>query len=85
MVVFSSGFGYLLASNGSIGMLQFCIVSLIGGFLISGASVTINQILEKEIRFGDETHPRIDQFLRIESLQNEAFWFSVLYRNNLAS
>ena len=48
LVTFSSGFGYILAANGQIDWLSFAAFCL-GGFLISGASVTINQI--KEIEF----------------------------------
>ncbi len=48
LVVFSSAFGYYLAARGRVDwntLLMFCI----GGFLISGASITINQILEKDL------------------------------------
>lgn len=47
LVVFSSGFGYLIASHNAISWPQF-VMFLLGGFLISGSSVTINQILEKK-------------------------------------
>lgn len=47
LVVFSSGFGYMLASP-SVNNWFNLIVFLIAGFLVSGASITINQILEKE-------------------------------------
>jgi len=47
LVAFSSAFGYLLATRGSIEWVSFAMLSL-GGFLISGASVTINQIIEVE-------------------------------------
>lgn len=47
LVVFSSGFGYLLGNISNLNWVSF-IGFLIGGFLISGASVTINQILEKD-------------------------------------
>ena len=45
LVTFSSAFGYILAHNGNIDWLNFT-GFLIGGFLISGSTVTINQILE---------------------------------------
>ena len=47
LVAFSSGFGYSLAASGSI---DWFILSMlcVGGFLISGASVTINQIIERD-------------------------------------
>jgi protoheme IX farnesyltransferase len=47
LVVFSSGFGYLLGHPNSINWIQF-IAFLLGGFLISGSSVTINQVIEKD-------------------------------------
>ncbi|MEO1052580.1 MAG: heme o synthase [Bacteroidota bacterium] len=48
LVTFSSAFGYVLGHTGAWvwgDFLMFCF----GGFLISGASVTINQILEKDL------------------------------------
>ena len=48
LVAFSCGFGYILGSGGSIQWMSF-ITLCFGGFLISGASVTINQILEKHL------------------------------------
>jgi len=48
LVAFSSAFGYLLATRGSIEWLSFAMLSF-GGFLISGAAVTINQIIEIEL------------------------------------
>lgn len=46
LVAFSCAFGYVLAtSNTNITTL---LMLFVGGFLLSGASVTINQILEKE-------------------------------------
>ena len=47
LVVFSSGFGYMLATPLAENVLSF-IMFLLGGFLVSGSSVTINQIIEKE-------------------------------------
>lgn len=47
LVVFSSGFGYVLANPAGMGTFDF-IMFLLGGFLISGSSVTINQIKEKK-------------------------------------
>lgn len=47
LVVFSSGFGYLLATPIAENVLSF-IMFLLGGFLVSGSSVTINQIVEKD-------------------------------------
>lgn len=45
LVTFSSAFGFLLGEQGNINWLSFAAL-IVGGFLISGASVTINQILE---------------------------------------
>ncbi|MGB3588482.1 MAG: heme o synthase [Tunicatimonas sp.] len=47
LVAFSSGFGFVLATLGSIDWLQLAIL-LVGGFLLSGASSTVNQIIERE-------------------------------------
>lgn len=47
LVALTSGFGYVLAQRGSIDWTIFCFLCL-GGFLVSGASGTINQILEKD-------------------------------------
>ncbi|MDW3211814.1 MAG: heme o synthase [Reichenbachiella sp.] len=47
LVAFSSGFGYILASNGQLNWGNLMLLSL-GGMLVSGASVTINQIIEVE-------------------------------------
>jgi len=47
LVVFSSGFGFLLAAPLAENWFSL-LVFLIGGFLVSGSSVTINQIIERE-------------------------------------
>jgi protoheme IX farnesyltransferase len=47
LVSFSSAFGYLMADNGKINWFSF-LMFIIGGFLISGSALTINQWLEKE-------------------------------------
>jgi protoheme IX farnesyltransferase len=47
LVSFSSAMGYLLGNNGEIIWNKFFLFS-IGGFLISGSAVTINQVLERE-------------------------------------
>ena len=47
LVAFSSGFGYALGAvnfNWTIFSMLF-----LGGFLVSGASITINQIIEKDV------------------------------------
>lgn len=48
LVAFSCGFGYMLASNGLMDWLHLAVLCL-GGFLVSGASITINQIIEKDL------------------------------------
>jgi heme o synthase len=45
LVAFSSGFGYILGSQGALDWGVFIAFS-IGGFLVSGGAITINQILE---------------------------------------
>ena len=47
VVAFSSAFGYLLAANGPVNWEQLIMLSL-GGFLVSGAAGTINQVLERD-------------------------------------
>lgn len=47
LVAFTSAFGFVLASNGPIDWVTLAIVS-IGGLLVSGASITLNQIAERE-------------------------------------
>lgn len=47
LVAFTSAFGFVLASNGPLNWGILMVVS-IGGFLVSGASITLNQIAEKE-------------------------------------
>jgi heme o synthase len=76
LVVFSSGFGYLLANQAVISWINF-IGFLIGGFLISGSSVTINQIIEKEYdAMMKRTEKRPIPSHRITP--NQAFWFSII-------
>ena len=48
LVVFSSAFGYILGFSGSIDWLAFLLFSL-GGFMVSGSAVTLNQIFEKDL------------------------------------
>lgn len=47
LVVFSSAFGFILGSVGNTDWFTLMMFS-IGGFLVSGASITINQIAERE-------------------------------------
>ncbi len=48
LVAFSCGFGYILASQGALNWASLFIICF-GGFLVSGASITINQIIEKDL------------------------------------
>jgi protoheme IX farnesyltransferase len=48
LVAFSCAFGYALATKGSIELLTITMLTL-GGFLLSGASVCINQVIEKDL------------------------------------
>jgi protoheme IX farnesyltransferase len=47
LVAFSSGFGFILGSHGVVNWSNF-VAFCIGGFLVSGGSITINQIIEVE-------------------------------------
>lgn len=47
LVAFSSGFGYVLGTDGVLSIWNLLLLSF-GGMLVSGASVTINQIIEKK-------------------------------------
>jgi protoheme IX farnesyltransferase len=48
LVAFSASFGYIFGKSGHFDWLGFLGLS-VGGFLVSGASVAINQILEKDV------------------------------------
>jgi protoheme IX farnesyltransferase len=48
LVAFSSVFGFVLGSSNGINWMSLIMLGL-GGFLVSGASVTINQIIEKDL------------------------------------
>jgi len=47
LVSFSCAFGFILSSSDSVNWLKLTLITL-GGFLLSGASVTINQYLEQK-------------------------------------
>lgn len=47
LVAFSSGFGFILGSAGGVEILQLLMLML-GGFFVSGASVIVNQVMEKD-------------------------------------
>jgi protoheme IX farnesyltransferase len=46
LVAFSCAFGFLLSTQGSIDWIKLSVITA-GGFILSGASVTINQIIER--------------------------------------
>ena len=48
LVAFSSGFGYVLGTSGSLDW-QVLIMLCLGGFMISGSAIIINQIIEKDL------------------------------------
>lgn len=48
LVAFSCAFGYTLATKGSVHW-ETLVMLTFGGFLLSGASVSINQIIEKDL------------------------------------
>lgn len=76
LVAFSSGFGYILASTGGVNFLTLTMLSL-GGILVSGASIAINQVIEVEF---DAVMKRTkDRPLPTGRLSaNEAIGFAVL-------
>ncbi len=76
LVAFSAAFGYVFGSQGAIEWVHFWAFA-VGGFLISGASIILNQIIEKDL---DKLMTRTQQRplpLQILSV-NEALAFSVL-------
>jgi len=76
LVSFSSAFGYLLGFQGELDWINF-IGFFVGGFLVSGASVTINQIMEKRYdAIMSRTSNRPVPTGRISNI--EAIWFTVI-------
>ncbi|MEO9872998.1 heme o synthase [Ekhidna sp.] len=76
LVVFSSGFGYALANQSSINWINFFFF-LVAGFLVSGSSVTINQVIEQKYdAIMKRTKNRPLPSSRIT--ETEAIWFSLL-------
>lgn len=76
LVSFSSAFGYALGMGGRVDWIQLTML-FFGGFLISGASCTINQVIEKDL---DKVMKRTaNRPLPTERLmKNEAIWFAVV-------
>jgi len=76
LVVFSSGFGYALANQSVLNWGSFMLF-LVAGFLVSGSSVTINQVIEQKYdAIMKRTKNRPLPSNRIS--EPEAVWFSIL-------
>lgn len=76
VVSFSSAFGYVLAMRGTVDWMQLTML-FIGGFLISGASCTINQVLEIEydkVMKRTQGRPLPTNRLTV----SESLWFSAI-------
>lgn len=75
LVAFSCAFGFALASRGDINWVTLLMVTL-GGFLLSGASVCINQIIEKDLdKLMSRTMNRPLPTGRVSP--QEATWFAI--------
>jgi|SRR5690606_19636275 protoheme IX farnesyltransferase len=76
LVAFSCAFGYMLGVQGSINWLNLAMLSL-GGLLVSGSSITINQIIEKD--YDGVMKRTMDRPLPTHRLQvNEAIIFAFI-------
>lgn len=76
LVSFSSAFGYTLAMGGRVDWMQFTML-FIGGFLISGASCTINQVWEKDLdKLMKRTQSRPLPTGRLSN--TESLWFAAI-------
>ncbi|WP_323756692.1 heme o synthase [Roseivirga sp.] len=76
LVAFSSAFGYALAMGGNVVWPQL-IMLFIGGWLVSGASCTINQVIEKDYdAMMTRTQNRPLPTNRLS--KNEALWFAAI-------
>jgi protoheme IX farnesyltransferase len=75
LVAFSGAFGYLLGASGAIDWVKFTIFILCG-FLITGASNTLNQVIEKDLdKLMNRTMNRPLPSGRMNS--SEALWFAI--------
>jgi len=76
LVAFSSAFGYVLGMGGAVNWVQL-IMLFLGGWLVSGASCTINQVLEKDY---DKLMKRTESRpLPTERLNgSESLWFATI-------
>jgi protoheme IX farnesyltransferase len=76
LVAFSAVFGYVLGTSGTLNWPSLFMLGL-GGFLVSGASVTINQIIERDLdRLMSRTQNRPLPSRRIGV--SEAVWVAIL-------
>ncbi|WP_339606191.1 heme o synthase [uncultured Roseivirga sp.] len=76
LVAFSSAFGYALAMGGNVDWTQLTML-FIGGWLVSGASCTINQVIEKDYdAMMKRTQNRPLPTNRLSN--NEALWFAAI-------
>lgn len=76
LVAFSSAFGYALAMGGNVDWNQLTML-FIGGWLVSGASCTINQVIEKDYdAMMKRTQNRPLPTNRLSN--NEALWFAAI-------
>jgi len=76
LVAFSCGFGYILGSQGNLSWTLLLIICL-GGFFVSGASITINQIIEKDLdKLMERTRNRPLPTGRVSV--REAAWFAFI-------
>ncbi len=76
LIAFSCAFGYALATRGSV-QWEVLLMLTLGGFLMSGASSSINQILEKDYdKLMGRTMNRPLPSGRVTV--NEATWFSLV-------
>jgi len=76
LVAFSCAFGYGLATRGNVNWLTLAMLTL-GGFLLSGASVCINQIIEKDLdKLMSRTMHRPLPTNRVST--SDAIWFALV-------
>ena len=76
LVAFSSAFGYALGMAGRVDWQQLTLL-FVGGWLISGASCTINQVIEKDLDgLMKRTKTRPLPTNRLNA--NEALWFATV-------
>ncbi|MGW8123509.1 heme o synthase [Roseivirga echinicomitans] len=76
LVAFSSAFGYTLAMGGNVDWGQLLML-FFGGWLVSGASCTINQVIEKDYdAMMKRTQNRPLPTNRLT--KNEALWFAAI-------